>query len=49
VRRHISLVTRKTVNQVANFRRLREELVTETARYFSTATGAAHARDGRHR
>jgi DNA-binding transcriptional LysR family regulator len=43
VRRHISLVTRKTVNQLAGFQRLREALVNEAVRYFS----AAHAMRGR--
>jgi DNA-binding transcriptional LysR family regulator len=37
VRRHIALLTRKTVNQLANFRLLRERLVREAARYFSNA------------
>lgn len=37
VRRHISLVTRKTVNQITGFRLLREQLVQETARYFARA------------
>ena len=35
VRRHISLVTRKTVNQLSAFQRLRESLVNEAVRYFS--------------
>ena len=39
VRRHISLITRKTVNQLASFRLLREQLVNEVARYFSEKTG----------
>ena len=39
VRRHISLITRKTVNQLAGFRLLREQLVKEAARYFSGKTG----------
>lgn len=39
VRRHISLITRKTVNQLASFRELRERLVKETARYFSGNSG----------
>jgi DNA-binding transcriptional LysR family regulator len=43
VKRHISLVTRKTVNQLENFRRLREQLVKETARYFSTLAHAGRA------
>ena len=43
VKRHISLVTRKTVNQLENFRRLREQLVKETARYFSNQAPAARA------
>ncbi len=34
VARHISLITRKTVNQLAAFRLLRESLVKEAARYF---------------
>jgi DNA-binding transcriptional LysR family regulator len=42
VRRRISLVTRKTVNQLAGFQRLREQLVMEAQRYF-----AAAARPGR--
>jgi DNA-binding transcriptional LysR family regulator len=33
--RHISLITRKTVNQLASFQLLRERLVMESARYFS--------------
>ncbi|MEK6592247.1 MAG: LysR family transcriptional regulator [Pseudomonadota bacterium] len=37
VSRHISLVTRKTVSQLANFRLLRERLVQESAAYFSSA------------
>lgn len=37
VKRHISLLTRKTVNQLANFRLLREELVNESVEYFSGA------------
>jgi DNA-binding transcriptional LysR family regulator len=39
VRRRISLVTRKTVNQLANFRLLRERLVKEAARYFARGRG----------
>jgi DNA-binding transcriptional LysR family regulator len=35
VKRQISLVTRKTVNQLAGFRRLRDRLVAETERYFA--------------
>jgi DNA-binding transcriptional LysR family regulator len=35
VRRQISLVTRKTVNQLAGFQHLREALVNEAVRYFS--------------
>jgi len=35
VKRHISLVTRKTLNQLAGFRMLRERLVEETGRYFA--------------
>jgi DNA-binding transcriptional LysR family regulator len=35
VRRHISLITRKTINGLAGFRLLREQLVKEAARYFS--------------
>jgi DNA-binding transcriptional LysR family regulator len=35
VSRHISLITRKTVNQLADFRLLRERLVNEAARYFA--------------
>lgn len=35
VTRHISLITRKTVNQLASFRLLREQLVKEAARYFT--------------
>ena len=37
VKRRISLITRKTVNQLADFRLLREQLVKESARYFSKA------------
>lgn len=37
VTRHISLITRKTVNQLANFRLLSERLAEESARYFSDA------------
>ena len=36
VSRHISLVTRKTVNQLAGFQRLRESLVNEAVEYFSS-------------
>jgi DNA-binding transcriptional LysR family regulator len=36
VSRHITLVTRKTVNQLAGFQRLRESLVHEAAEYFSS-------------
>jgi DNA-binding transcriptional LysR family regulator len=43
VQRHISLVTRKSVNQIAAFQRLREQLVMEAARYFS-ADGRARPR-----
>ena len=35
VKRHISLITRKTVNQLASFRLLREQLMNESARYFA--------------
>lgn len=35
VRRHISLVTRKTVNRLASFQSLRERLTDEIARYFA--------------
>lgn len=35
VKRHISLVTRKTVNQLANFQALRARLKDEVVRYFS--------------
>lgn len=41
VKRHISLITRKTVNQLPNFRLLREQLVAESAHYFSKAAAAA--------
>ncbi|MGQ0752387.1 MAG: LysR family transcriptional regulator [Betaproteobacteria bacterium] len=41
VKRYISLVTRKTVNQLATFRRLREQLVRETAGYLSKAAVTA--------
>ena len=41
VKRHISLITRKTVNQLADFRLLREQLVKESARYFSKADAMA--------
>jgi len=34
VKRHISLVTRKTVNQLANFKALRERLVEKAGRFF---------------
>lgn len=37
VKRHISLITRKTVNQLASFRLLRAQLVMEITRYFSKA------------
>jgi DNA-binding transcriptional LysR family regulator len=37
VSRHIALITRKTVNQLANFRLLRDELVKESEGYFSKA------------
>ena len=43
VKRRISLVTRKTVNQLANFSLLREELVKETVRYFSEADAVPRA------
>jgi DNA-binding transcriptional LysR family regulator len=42
VKRHISLITRKTVNQLASFRLLREQLVMDITRYFSKA-GAARS------
>lgn len=35
--RHISLITRKTVSQLASFRQLREQLVTQACEYFSGA------------
>jgi len=41
VRRAISLVTRKTVSQLATFRLLREQLVKESSRYFSKARSSA--------
>jgi DNA-binding transcriptional LysR family regulator len=37
VRRHISLITRKTIHQLASFRLLHERLALEAQRYFSTA------------
>jgi DNA-binding transcriptional LysR family regulator len=37
VRRHITMVTRKTVNQLDGFQRLRRALVDEAARYFAQA------------
>jgi DNA-binding transcriptional LysR family regulator len=40
VRRQISLVTRKTVNQLAGFRLLRERLVKEAAQYFAARNSA---------
>ena len=44
VRRHISLITRKTINGLAGFRLLREQLVKEVARYFSRKTGEMRAK-----
>jgi DNA-binding transcriptional LysR family regulator len=41
VRRAISLITRKTVSQLATFRLLREQLVKESSRYFSRARSFA--------
>lgn len=41
IRRPISLVTRKTVSQLASFCLLREQLVKESARYFSNARATA--------
>lgn len=40
VRRQISLVTRKTVNQLAGFRLLRERLVQEASQYFAARRSA---------
>ena len=37
VTRHISLITRKTVNQLASFRLLREQLAAEATGYFASA------------
>jgi DNA-binding transcriptional LysR family regulator len=44
VSRHIALVTRKTVNQLAAFQRLREALLNEAARYFSGKEAVRPAR-----
>ena len=40
IKRPVSLLTRKTINQLASFGRLREQLIKATAAYFAKARPA---------